>query len=66
MVLNVTFAWFTVILSGTKLHDLLLMQAWKILLLNTDCFVLPLQRVAAELNTQCSVTFLDKKQAEYI
>lgn len=53
-------------LSGTGLHDLLLMQAGKILLLNTHCFILPLQGSAAKPNTWCSMTFLDKKQAEHI
>lgn len=53
-------------LSGTELHDLLLMQAGKILLLNTHCFILPLQGSAAKPNTWCSMTFLDKEQAERI
>lgn len=66
VVLNVAFDQFTVILSGTELHDLLLMQEWKILLLNTHCFILPHQGSAAKPSTGCSVTFLDKNQAEHI
>lgn len=50
-------------LFGTELHDLLLMQARKILLLTTHCFILPLQGSAAKPN---SMTWLDKKLAEYI
>jgi len=53
-------------LSGTKLHNLLVIQAWKILLLNAHCFILSLQGSAAKPNTWVRYNILDKKWAEGI